>query len=417
MDDDTEYEVTYLREGGDHRTGAAAGRTEAALFQPRLTRRQRLWRGAAASGVVALALVALLAGIPSASGVVARLLPATPTVRAGANVVFAARGVPWGRLTVDGQPMAYTSDGQPLALFLPGGRHSVRYVAPPFSDLTCVVSAPRTSADTCPLLNGLPGTDAASGGNIRTIDLGAIPERLPASTRNALVAAVASNLNAADAVTVVLPGGRYLGAGDAIRSTKAPLQAGLSYTLNADTGVSVPVGDGESCVVLCDDPFAAYDATVWIVGADAWVNWRYVTAGGSTLNLPVVPSGGPAGGENVLVDLAVRWQNGWQVRPLASGRAQDLCSLASAWLYSQRSLQPTSTYSVSGSTRAARDPLTGCLLTIQFEENGHPVGAAGHYLYSFGLILAANEAAHQMDPGLPVATASEAALAITLANS
>lgn len=434
MDDDTEFEVTDLRAGANPTNAPSRGsdvaagsggdvdgaRRGAALFRRRLTRRQRLRRVGVMGGAMLVVLAAVLVGIPQASGIVSGWLPATPTARAGTNVIFAARGVPWGHLTLDGRPTAYTSQGQPLALFLPRGSHTLRYVAPPFPDLTCVVSVPSAVSDTCPLLNGLPGQDGGSAGYVRTIDLGAIPGRLAAPAYASLVGAVAGSLNAADAVRPVLPGDRYLGANDTILTAATTLQAELHYTLNADAGVSVPVGDGESCVILCDDPFGAQDqaeAPTWILGANARVDWRYTPAAGASADLPVVPSGGPSGDANVLMDLAVRWQNGWQVEPLAGGRARDLCALASAWLYSQRPLQPTPTYTVSGSAQAATDPLGGCLVTVQFEENGHPVGKAGHFLYSFGLILAANDAAHQMDPGLPVATATEAARASQLAGA
>lgn len=436
MDDDPEFEVTDLRlainaEGADteRRRPAARGRLALgraahgpALFRPRLTPRQRMRGVVATSVVVLVVLAALLAGIPHASDVVAGLLPQAPAARPGSTVVFAVRGVPWGSLTLDGRTATYTSRGQPLSLQLPRGHHTLRYVAPPFADLTCALSVPPAVSDTCPQLYATPSTAGISPGAVRTIDLSATPERLPPAAYAALLAAVGDRLNAADATTVVPAGDRYLAAGASDMPVRAatPLQAQLYYTLNADTSIAVPVGYGATCVTLCDDPFGMQvplDTPTWIIGANARVSWRYTAPGGATANLPAMPAGGPAGSDHVLLDLAVRWQRGWQVTPLPNGRGQDLCSLASAWIYSQRSLQPTTTYSTTGSSHAAQNPLAGCLVTIQFEANNNPVGYAGHFLYRFGLILAANDTAHRMDPLLPVATASEAAFAGEIAGS
>src|SRR6185437_217877 len=75
--------------------------------------------------------------------------PAQPLKTSAGAVVF-THSVSWGRLQLNGQTISVVTDGR-KPLYLPRGRNTLTYTAPPLPALTCTISAPAARGDTCPL--------------------------------------------------------------------------------------------------------------------------------------------------------------------------------------------------------------------------------------------------------------------------
>jgi hypothetical protein len=173
-------------------------------------------------------------------------------------------------------------------------------------------------------------------------------------------------------------------------------------------------------VTLCETyPGAALDASVWTIVAHVIVTWRYTQPNGN-IALDHAPAATPERHQRVRQPLAVRWNGSWQVSvTAASARVPTpLCAVATSLLAEQ--LTPSSATpelaSYAWYDLGARNPADGCLLLGgSSTANGPPTGATVNVLYRFGLLYAANDAAHRLLPGLPLLDAHGQALAAQIA--
>jgi hypothetical protein len=448
-DDDLEVSVSDLRPPA----GTGADQTQRAAdssLQPRLTSQQRARRLAAALGVIAVALLLLLGSFSSvrdaARGLIASFVPTpTPTLGPGDDLFYFLPNVPSGTVLLDGHPLAHppTLDtGHPLRL--KRGRHQLEWRADLFEPLRCTLSVPHAEGDTCTITDRLfpPITS-----------LSAIPQPLGAfliqmheslatladTRRAALIMAAQSALDASRSTALVHPGERYFSAlpgqlGQTVTATQ-PLQATLSFRLVVDPRQPGPceIYDsniqpchfaGQACQWFCtvpeQDVLRTASPPEWLAGVIVRPSWDYVALDGTVVAHDV--------GELVpalaYFVLRIRWDGTqWQVTPVLGPNsgvtfADDaVCAPARGWL-----VQGPLSYVLDGSgsnavTRYAAGPIPvdGCAVEITgYYQPGTRIVSTGPpalFLERFGLLLAANDAAHNLWPQIPVADADEQSLA------
>jgi hypothetical protein len=370
---------------------------------------------------VAITLALVLASVPRPRSVVAiwlHLVTPTPTALGppGAGTLALEHWVPWGALQVDGKPVDNESlelhtlfyDGQILPrLELPPGRHTISFRAAPFPSLRCALSVPAALEDSCPLA---PRVAQSMEGGVRPLDLGASLDHLSAGDRAALLAAVQSALDSTfDAQpAVVAPGEWYRAADGSVVQARAPLLATFRYVLNHDATRSVS-DYGQACVSLCEWTFRPdLDFGVWRLVAHVLPRWSYRDAASLSMLLPDAPAASLAADPYVdgEVPLHVRWTGRWVVTPLVASDANPTCQVMMMEFEVLFGIPLGSPLPTTG----AKIPAQGCAYNSAPNFSGPPA----YFLYQFGVIVAANAAARQMRPDLPLADAQQQALAARL---
>lgn len=400
----------------------------------RLSRIRRSLVGSVAVVSALLAIVILVASIPSADdGIRLALHLPTPIPTAvlprGSDTLLLAHTVPWGRLSVDGRSLddLHTFidriDDYP-AIRLPAGTHTITYAADQFPTLTCTVTIPFMTpriapADlhTCSVLP-FPGVHSpASAPAAHLIDLRATLDRLAPATLAQLKEEIDTTLPSAQ--TVVQPGERYLGSDGAVHVASAPLPAQLVMRLNNDPLILLPLGDFPTmCAVLCADPIQSATPTqspVWSLFANVTPAWRF----GATKSSVTAPFAPPAEVSadvvTQLVTVGVTYEGGqFRVTPRGAESASRLVFAAATNAVSGFGKKLTSQYPSGWSALPfiAHNPADGCMIvvgTIQSSGDGFPGGKTLNVLYQFGVLLAADQMAHNVLPALPVASAADLA--------
>ncbi len=189
------------------------------------------------------------------------------------------------------------------------------------------------------------------------------------------------------------------------------------FALNTDPSNDGPWA-GQPCAILCETyPGATLDTSSWSIVAHTIVSWRYTQLNGKVA-LDHAPAATPERHQHIRQPFSVRWNGSWQViASTASARVPTpLCAVATS-LLGERLTQATAPELASYAWDSISAPNTaeGCLL-IGGPSNGNgPVGATANVLYRFGLLYAANDAAHRLLPGLPLVDARGQAIASEIA--
>jgi hypothetical protein len=335
-------------------------------------------------------------------------------------VVF-VHTVPWGRLTIDGQPVdisAHTADGQPPTLnplYLPHTRNTITYTAAPFPTFTCTINAPRSPSDTCPLGSVTPnfntdGTPVDAAGNPtrpwegRAIDLRAIPDRLPADSLNALIAATQHVLDSYTSSVQVLPGDHYITASGKAATATHAFKVTLSFHVPVSQGERI---GNEQCAPFCGGSISVLEGS----GPGAhWtlipvVRWQYTLPNGQPVTVDTEQADGISP-----VDMAANWTGAWQVDV-----AQTLQSDTFEAIILSKLAPLASAYGIgirADSGRFATAPADGYLLAVMYAKTGDIAsGQTANVLYRAGALVALDDSAHQALPWIPVASAHESAIA------
>lgn len=388
---------------------------------PYLDRRQhRLWKGLVVGGIVVMVLVAVLASIPD----IAAVLPPLPWIAApsaplspAASLVYLEGGVPWGKLNIDERPVALAYGGQQQDGFrLAPGTHILRYSAAPFADVICTISAPGRESDTCTEAFSDAATPSPIG--IRMLDLRETPDRLPANAYARLRAAVVASIATVAPPAMVRPGDRYQSANRTMVTTALPLPAQFAMVLNSDPYNLVETATMVGCVTLCgeDEYGSGTPQRYWFIAANVVPLWRYTAPNGRTVEVPV-QIGISSGGAGIPLDLGVQWDGAWRVVPFYGTAGNALCFAAYSIFDPGPALEAGPTGNFTTDCATGRDIGDGCLITLR------PMGGSGastpsaEFLYRFGLLLAANRAAHALVAELPLANAAERERAQQLASA
>jgi hypothetical protein len=421
-----------------------------------LTRRSlraRLWgHGPFPYGGVIVLLLALLLGIaPSArDGLPATVdLGGARLARAGmAHALYIEPGVPWAVVSVDGRWLPRIPRyGDASALYLSPGTHQVEWRAAPFDTLTCTLSQPGSPSDTCAHGEVVDGSTPGIIATIVAFDPSLTS--LSGRRRSELVADIQSVLDSQTSSETVQPGERYVDAAGSPPAAawahapvaQAPLLATLRLKLVSDLDGAqtchidysescAPVG--QDCRFLCTLSEAA-PGTMWQVLAIVRGLWTFATPDGHTI-IADAPDGLAGAGTGVI--LRLKWTGeAWQValsyfQPSIPGPGYILPTQLGGypgctWLLTELDAQVFAPHSGDVSQQlawhvASGPPGAAGCLAIGTGAGAAPasVGAplqGAYLLQRFGIILAANDAAHQRWPYLPLASPYARQLAATIA--
>ncbi|HEY7983192.1 MAG TPA: hypothetical protein VID73_03430 [Ktedonobacterales bacterium] len=404
------------------------------------------------AGMIALLLALLLGVAPSARDGTALVLEVGGGARlalAGmAHAVYVEPSVPWATVSVDGRRLPHIPRyGGASALYLTPGTHRLVWRAAPFDPMPCTFSQPASSADTCAREEVV--SDATPGVIATDVSFQPSLTALSARRRDELVAAIQRALDAQTASATVQPGERYVGADGSLPPelwaqepvASTPLVATLRVRLVSDyTGAQTcHIDYSESCEqgrqdcrFLCAFEGAA-TGDAWQALAIVRGLWTFATPGGESI-VANAPDG--LAGAGAAVILRLTWTGAvWQVvlrsfQPAPpSSQFIPLPQLGGGpgctWLLTELDSGEFDQYTSAASQRfawriAAGPPGAAGCLAIGAGAGATPasVGAPpqGVYLLQrFGVILAANDLAHQRWPFLPLAGAYARQLAATLA--
>jgi hypothetical protein len=438
----------------------AADDSEVSGLGPRLSSRARLRRLAISVAAVLLALLVVVAGLPTLRQDALALLIAptpTPTLASlpGADTFYFLATPPWVTVLVDGRPL----DRVPVAdeplvplhlapVQLPRGVHTFEWRGTPFLTQRCTLPVPlpflyEPRGHACvflPYLDSPPGYVVQQRESLAT---------LPPAQQSALQAAMADGLVTASASAVIQPGEPYLApgpppSGSRVVVAHAPLRATLQYRLHvASTWTwSEPCAvspdaqpcrfPGQDCRQLCTaTPSMASitsgaDRVAWMVGVPVQAAWELTTLGFTAVSSELQ---GPGPGA-LLALLRISWDGtNWHVTPLFGHAAgapvtdDAICAPARDWLTSTNGPLPsplvaTGRPGVGVEYVAGPDPTDGCFVSVDSSALNFapvpPLVQPATFLLRFGVLIALNAAAHQLAPQLPVAGAHERAIASRL---
>lgn len=441
MDDNFEIEVTDLNTGAPaHHPLAdnapaqpyAPGDDDESgwtMPQPATPLRQRRARAAIVTGVLALAMALVILINPTAKASLSSVFHfptpvPSPTPQPGSNLIYLAFGAPWGTVSLDGKRVESANLGMISALVtLPRGRHTLVVTQAPFPTLRCTVSYPASARDTCPLItptnspymqfdpNSIPSSS-------RFVDVGARFSLLPRDAQDALLAAAEGVVQPPGTPVTIHPGDHYLRDDGVVAVAQTTLVATFIPTMlpPADTVSS----DSPSCVSFCDVSGVTIGGSGdWSVRVGMLGSWQITTPSGLVIVQHAAMYPGDAIYQGmppaIQMQLNMLWTGRWQVSASndfgyewapACQMAQEMMG---AWL-SDNNLN------LSGmDIQGGRTPETGCSLDLTLGDSGQSDPL--YLYYHFGVLLAANDAAHKTFPKLPVASSAERALARQLLAS
>lgn len=394
---------------------------------------RRLSASALAIGAVALAVVLVLAGNPQVRGTVrASLTPPTPptptpteTLALGADTLAFEYTVPWGTLLVDGKTVTIPPGAQ---VILPRGRHNVVYRAAPFAPVSCVLSVPASPRlDTCPL-NAAANINPAS--QARTLNIGDIPDRLPAPQLASLQQLAASTLAPATTGISIQPGDHYADAAGRVQTATTRFTADQVLALAGSNGFGMKLPGEGTCYTIClnvttigPTGTATVPSAGWNLSVQFGVAWRYTAPDGTVLANNVAPA--PAGYPMLayFMPFSVTWDASHQAWHLADPReAAYTPGTAPSCAFVEPSFFANEmAFTNTGGGGPARNILPsphsfdeGCALAVRTtpgSANTPFMKGDALFLYRCGALLAVNNAARRMAPKLPLASAHEVALA------
>jgi hypothetical protein len=356
--------------------------------------------------------------------------PAPTYSPSGEDAFLWEHTVPWGQLRIDGkagpdvrgwalQGYAF-DDPHGSAFHLPLGHHALDYRAAPFPTLTCTVSVPASSADTCPLSQA-PAFLARWNVKPKTrlLDLQATITRLPAEQAQAVLVVAQAQLASFKTPFppgVVAVGDHYVDSSGQVRRATE----NLTVTPQLHVGTAFVQYEGRECVTLCsaNNIQDAYSEENWNLLASLALTWRYTTATGQVVAV------GPSVAKGVHDDLdrgtmffLTQWHDGtWQAQPqldTSSGSILLICPPGNPYhetldhLLAQTPNGANFTWSTTIETAEL-----GCLYVGSRTDptTGQPVGPTILTFYQAGALVTVGASAQRLFPSLPVASAHERAL-------
>jgi hypothetical protein len=371
--------------------------------RPGALRVRTLVRAGAVGLIVTLTLAVILVSFP---GIGERLggplhpLAPTPTVPPGSDIILLAHTVPWGELHLE------RSDLHPLylgfrerypAYRLPPGRHTLFYVAAPFSPMQCKLSVPKRSDDDCKLATSRNGLTNDRGAPIRLIDAGASVKQLEPGAFTELQTVLATGI--AYPPLTIEPGTHYRAQNGQVAVASERLTVTMSMGA-APSSVPLADDDGQPCLEICnrdsDQDYLNWKVTIW-----AAPHWTYVAADGHAFTIY-----GPTTDIQSLA--SVLWEDGKWSLDTQNGLGAPCDFRVFIELLSEKSggagLDTFTQY--GGNSPAVFNPANGCVLEFHAQENpaDHP---RPEVLYRLGVLLATNADAQRIFPDLPVATGAE----------
>ncbi len=426
---------------------------------PRFLPRQRRLQLAVTTGIVALAILIILGSTASVRELVSGSTPTPPPALVpGTDLFYIQAGPSWGHLSIDGHAVSHLpAPGVDPPLRLSRGRHTLVWRAYPFSTQSCTLTVPANShTDTCL-------DDQAIGPAITTsasvIRFSESLNSLSRTERAALIQATQQALEMKQYSEIVQPGELYaLSSGvsgsknDPCKvqaqvflcyvTAEQPLRARLSFQLDLDTSPNSSCSimrtclfEDQDCRLFCDVPMMLNQPSSpavqgWKVIAVVRSFWQYETLNGQMIasNEEDTFMGGLEN-EHFVPLLISRDGSGWQVSPLFLNPhalfGDPVCdsALVDAQIVTAAFMIKDVPLPIAYRSVAGPNLVDGCVvvMTPQPGPDMTPTSAASpplvaYCLHRFGVLLAANDAAHHQWPYLPVANAREKQLAQRLVS-
>lgn len=435
IDDDFEIEVTDLNTGAPahHPLANSApaqpyapnddDESDWTTPRPATPLRQRRVRAALVTGVLALAVALVILINPTAKASLSSVFHfptpvPSPTAQPGANLIYLTFGAPWGVVSLDGKRVESANLGMMSAwVTLSRGRHTLTVTQAPFPTLHCTVSYPASGRDTCPLIvptnapylqfdpNSIPSSS-------RFVDVGARFSLLPRDAQDALLSAAEDVLQPPSMPVTIHAGDHYLRDDGVVAVAQTTLVATFIPTMlpPAETVSS----DSPSCVSFCDVSGVTIGGNAtWNLRVGMLGSWQVATPAGQVIVQHAAMYPGDAIYQGmppaIQIQLNMLWTGRWQVS-VSNEFGYDwspACQMAQQMMYAWLS---NNNVNLNGmDAQGGRTPEVGCSLNLTL--NDPDQSAPLYFYYRFGVLLAANDAAHKMFPKLPVASSAERALA------
>ncbi len=450
-EDELDVEIVDLADGDEFKQDFVPSLTKLVRRTPRFTSRQRRKQLLVTVSIVSLLLCVLLGSYaPMRNRLAQTLIPSAPTSTAkvgpSIELFYFDANPTWGQLFIDGKrvtPVLSIDNASPLRLAR--GRHSLRWVVPPFVPQLCTVSVPfNIATDTC-LFDRF--TRYPKGADEWLFRFPMSLAQLPHTAFSDLVEKVQTELDAHAPSETVLPGETYAvnTTGESMRRAIKPLKATLRYQLDIENtldGVcstlfeqSTPCTfNGQECYLFCTIstfPFGnrTRDAS-WDVFAAVQASWEYSTLGGTVLAYNQPELLGTTVVYDHLLPLHITWDGtNWHVtlrtsQPQAVYAQQQLDVACNTALNTVKDvLVPTTSEQAHSGINwqyvSTPNPADGCLsiATLNAGQGSSSSPPVAYCLHRFGVFLAANAVAHHYWPDMPVADAHEQQFAQQLAAS
>lgn len=443
LHDDNTIEVSDLPEEpaltGRKRRPATSPRRIS--LRPRWSRRPRLLQAVGTISLVLIALLLLLSTFLPLRAVIQ--IPfmgpsPTPSLLAGRDLFYFNALPSWGTVLLDGHPLSHIptliiSDEPPVRL--PAGRHLLEWRADPFEPLRCTLVVPPVQGEGARMCNVTDAPSTRFAEHAWLITLPVSLSHLPGSQREALIQATQSLLDTLQSTEIVQPGEHYLEAEEPyqVHTATQPLQATLRFHLDTDTtqpascsGVSLGHGcsiAGQDCRLFCTPLWpktrSARSLQEWNIAAIFHTSWQYTTLDGKLITPKQQNAHSPVRTEQ-FVTLHVIWQQGrWQVsfqNQGASSFDNPVCTATISVIVLNPSYHfvPGTTDPLSWAFTSGPRPAAGCLAAARVLQGASQSSTQllnVILLRRFGVLLAANQAAHQLWPTLPLADEDEQRLA------
>lgn len=453
---DDDIELQDLPADGD---GSNSGQEELPItsirkrvsLRPRYSLRQRRRQAILTGSIVLVALLVILgSSLPIRNLVVARLQHPAPvpdpasTLPSGPDYFYFQTLPSWGTMTLDGHALArvpsIVSNLPPVRM--PHGRHMLAWHAEPFEPLSCTFFVPlQPDKQTCKIY------PTSVNGYANEVSLIAFPVTpsltlLPSAPREELLQTAQNLLDTLQSSETVLPGERYTSNPDThtVSIASEPLHAQLRFLLDTDTtqpaacsgpsfGPACSVS-GNDCRLFCTltwpEPDIAPSLYGWDVAAIIRPTWTYTAMHYMSEGKQQTQRGAAIRGEQHFVTFHVTWSRGqWHVSFHLQGASSfddpncitTIGQIAGdpAYHIIEPTQQVTWTFS-SGPNRASGCVAIAVLHTGTSTQWPPPDGAAAYLIQRFGVLLAANDTAHQFWPNLPLASAYEQSVAEDIAT-
>lgn len=454
--DDSGVEITDLRQGT-----SSPGFTSPNW--PRFTPHQRKISLVATTLAILLAISILLASMSDVRMLLSRtLFPARSSNASDSRPLYLVGNPSWGRFTLDGTPITHLPViGQDKPLTLAPGAHHITWRAEPFHTQDCI------------LIIGSSSTVSGSCAHSNTISMGypspvsplvvsffASLNELSPEQHTSLVRQIQATLDMYGGSATVHPGEVYAVSEQEIQAhpslcpivvritlcyahASQPLTAMLHIRLDASLTPGDPcIVSGQcllnrtDCRTLCPDlpvVFSNQSAEGWNVLAVIRMLWSYTTPSGTIVASDQPDSAIRGLGSYQLLSLRIiRDSQGWHISPfsyivnsayndpLCSQATQDTTELVNTLTNTNQSVV------IQQVSDLHNDLASGCLEVARSAPGvfGTPTptpaiqgSTAAYCLLSFGVILAANNVAHQLWPYMPVADFYERSVAQRLYSS
>jgi hypothetical protein len=420
---------------------------------PRLTARQRLLQLSATAAIILVVLVTLVGTYaPARSVIVGTFYHPTPTLPPGADLFYVETNPPWGHIYMDGKllpRLPVVGEGTPIQL--DRSQHKVSWVADPFETQTCTVTVPPVIDDNSCHFNRTAATP--SGAVAWVISFTPSLANLRPDRRTALIDTIQQQINQGVEPQILHPGEMYAvdSSDQRFATAREPMQATLHFNLMTQPGagrctiygfVGFYNQEGGSCSFMQQDCHLLCNISQFssLPGEAAWqamgvvrASWEYATLDGKRVLRDQPDSTARARGYGHFVPLQITWDGKqWHVGAILSGihllsRLYNLelliDDLACASMRDEIRMNDQYRSAVLENSIAIwtyySDQGAGIDCVAQITPNNQhtdqPKGTQPAYLlHRFGIVVAVNDAARKLWPGIPVADVYEKDVALQL---